>query len=525
LTGSSALAAPADRSSAVTFNLWTEPWIHALTLHGLPERLGLRDCLVRAHELSLLSDPSPLVVACLQRLLAAIAQDIFRPASVLPLAKLIQSGAFPEPAVDAFGEQYAPRFDLFSENEPFLQTGDIQPAVPTRKGDAKTVAYLFPEEPSATNINHFFHRYDDESQYSPATAATGLITMSAFAIAGGAGIKPSINGVPPLYVLPFGENLFETIAYSIVTSEYQPPARDRDNDRPAWRRDTSIKRSEVVEEVGYLDSLTFPARRVRLFPERTPGYCSRSGEFSDVLVRRMVFEMGWSRPKEAEFWRDPFAAYRRPDPEKPPTPVRPQEGKALWREFGTLFQTQPGNEFGATVVEQMANLAQYGVGLGQERRFRCIGLRTDMKAKVFEWVDDSLNVPTGLLGDDAGYGAVTTAIERAEAWNRRVTQLHGHHYLGDDYRSLRERMRANYWVLLATPFRQFVAAAATEWQAALNDWSNQLFDTGEQVLNEAIDAAGDRGEALKQRAEALTEYRIARASQRTKWEQADGSND
>ena len=72
---------------------------------------------------------------------------------------------------------------------------------------------------------------------------------------------------------------------------------------------------------------------------------------------------------------------------------------------------------------------------------------------------------------------------------------------------------------------QFVAAAATEWQAALNDWSNQLFDTGEQVLNEAIDAAGDRGEALKQRAEALTEYRIARASQRTKWEQADGSND
>jgi CRISPR system Cascade subunit CasA len=238
----------------------------------------------------------------------------------------------------------------------------------------------------------------------------------------------------------------------------------------------------------------------------------------------MVFEMGWSRPKEAEFWRDPFAAYRRPDEEKPPVPVRPQEGKSLWREFGTLFQTRPGDELGAAVVEQMANLTQYGVGIGQERRFRCIGLRTDMKAKVFEWVDDSLNVPSGLLRDDAGYEAVTTAIERAEAWNRRITLLHSHHYGGDDYRAVRERMRASYWVLLAGPFRQFVAAAETEWQAALRDWTEQLFTTGEQVLNEAVEAAGDRGEALKQRAEALTEYRIARAGQRTKWGQEDGSN-
>lgn len=524
MTGTSAHSPSVEPVSAFTFNLWTEPWIHVLTTQGVPERLGLRGCLVRAHELAVFSDPSPLVVASLQRLLAAIAQDIFRPNAVGALVQLLQQGAFSEGAVDAFGNEYARRFDLFSTDEPFMQTSDTSRELPKKKGDAKTVAYLFPEEPSATNINHFFHRYDDDAQYSPATAASGLITMSAFATTGGAGIKPSINGVPPLYVLPVGDTLFETIAYSLILPAYQPAIR-RDEDCPAWCRDPVVKRSEVVDEVGYLESLTFPARRVRLFPEHSAGYCSRSGEFSDVLVRRMVFDMGWSRPKEAEFWRDPFAAYRTREKEQMPLPVRPQDGKALWREYGTLFQTQSGVQFGAAVVEQMAALRGRGIGLGDRRRFRCIGMRTDMKAKVFEWVDDSLNVPTGLLGNEAGHLAVQAAIERAEFWNRRVTLLHGHHYPGDDYRSVRERMRANYWVLLAGPFRQFVVAAETEWQAALHDWTDQLFKTGEQVLNEAIEAAGGQGEALKRRAETLTEYRKARESQRTKWEQTDGSND
>ena len=514
-------------SPAPTFNLWTEPWIQLLGTDAVPLRLGMRDCLVHAHELDALADPSPLVIASLQRLLAAIAQDIFRPESPAALAALIRGGSFAEDTVDAFGAQYGGRFDLFSESQPFMQTSDIGLTPPKRKTEAKTVAYLFPEEPSATNINHFFHRYDDENQYSPATAATGLITLSAFATSGGAGIKPSINGVPPLYVLPVGKTLFETIALSIITPEFQPRIASHD-DHPAWRRDTVIKRSEEVNRVGYLESLTFPARRVRLFPERTAGNCSRSGEFSDVLVRKMIFEMGRSRPKAAELWFDPFAAYR-VGAKGVPNPVRPLEGKVLWREYGTLFHTPTpnlseltvGTVIAPTVVNQLANLQDYDVAHDAQWRMRCIGLRTDMKAKVFEWVDDTLDVPTGLLADPLGQDEVRLAIERAEAWNRRISAIHdrafgrGRH----EFDTLRQRMRTSYWIRLAEPFRQFilVPAESEERDEAQRKWCSQLFQVGEQVLTEAADAAGERGEALRQRAEVLSTYRTARASQAKEW--------
>jgi len=50
----------------------------------------------------------------------------------------------------------------------------------------------------------------------------------------------------------------------------------------------------------------------------------------------MIFDMGESRPKDAAPWFDPFAAYKKSDP-KPPIPIRPIEGKATWREYGSLF--------------------------------------------------------------------------------------------------------------------------------------------------------------------------------------------
>ncbi len=86
-----------------------------------------------------------------------------------------------------------------------------------------------------------------------------------------------------------------------------------------------VKKSSTVYEVGYLHSLTFPARRVRLHPEALPIQCSRCNGESEWAVRQMVFEMGESREKYAEFWFDPFAAYKI-DKEKP-IPIRPVEGK------------------------------------------------------------------------------------------------------------------------------------------------------------------------------------------------------
>ena len=148
----------------------------------------------------------------------------------------------------------------------------------------------------------------------------------------------------------------------------------------------------------------FPgARRVRLHPEALPIQCSRCNRESEWAVRQMVFEMGESRPKDAEFWFDRFAAYKI-DKEKP-IPIRPVEGKVAWREFASLFlhtkDDGKSNTRRPSILEQIASLDL--VSDQPVYPFRCIGLRTDMKAKVFEWMDAGFDVPPTMLGDvDAG---------------------------------------------------------------------------------------------------------------------------
>ena len=45
--------------------------------------------------------------------------------------------------------------------------------------------------------------------------------------------------------------------------------------------------------------------------------------------------------------------------------------------------------------------------------FRCIGLRTDMKAKIFEWIDASSDVPAAMLQDEGLTLEVQEAINIA----------------------------------------------------------------------------------------------------------------
>lgn len=529
---STVAAPPADAASVLgfSFNLWSEPWITVQWLDGGIERVGIRDCLLKADRIANLVDPSPLVIAGLQRLLAAIVQDIVQPEDTYRLGEVLQEPGFDAHEVEAFGETWGSRFDLFSETAPFLQSADIG-LTPAKTDRRKTVGYLFPEEPTATNINHFHHRYDDQYQFSPATAALGLVTIPAFSTSGGAGIKPSINGVPPLYVLPQGKNLYETLVLSMVVPDFQPEIRDASTDRPIWNRDPVVERGGEVLQVGYLESLTFPARRVRLFPEHDSGYDSRTGEWSNVLVRQMVFDMGISRPKGLPDWFDPFAAYR--NRTEGPVPIRPQEGKTLWREFGNLFQTiqgsggntAPGTILPPTVVEQVGEMEANGFDQVSRWRFRCIGMRTDMKTKVFEWVDDTLDVPHGLLNNDLAQQNVEIAISNVEDWARTVLSIHRAVYGDgrDNYAAGRERMRMSFWVQLNTPFHSLVddlANASDEDVLAevVNGWRETFFQVGRDVLNVATEAAGEqRSSAFEKRAEALTRYNIARAKKRKEW--------
>ena len=63
-----------------SFDLLEEQWIACENLKGKREALGIRQVLARAHELSTVSDESPLVTAATYRMLLAIVDQAYRPA-------------------------------------------------------------------------------------------------------------------------------------------------------------------------------------------------------------------------------------------------------------------------------------------------------------------------------------------------------------------------------------------------------------------------------------------------------------
>lgn len=488
-----------------SFNLWTEPWITTETTYRTTEKVGIAALLLDADRYRALYDPSPLVVVAIHRLLVAILQDILRPGRTRDLEALWAADAFPADRIEAFGRDYAHRFDVFSAGEPFLQSADI-PRDPEKRGRGKSVGYLLEELTAGTAVTHYNHLYEGQLFLCAACCAKGLLTIPAFASSGGAGIKPSINGVPPIYVIPGGATLYRSLAASLTTPKYQPEVADREGDTPWWRREPIVGKKQEVGRVGYLHSLTFPARRVRLHPEPMSGPCSRCGQQTAWGAAEMVYEMGQSRPDGAAFWSDPFAAYRLPQGDTPgqPTPVRPVEGRAVWREFAALFlpQTEGNQRFQRPrIIDQIEAIRQ---NLPEPPAtpfpFQTVGLRTDMKMKIFEWQSSGFLVTPRVLEDATAAVKITIGLEFAKECERILKRLYDRYFSGPspDFphatpikgsAAVRGQMTQQYWRRLGDVFRDWVArfGPAADVEALFESWLADVIRVGDETFRDMVD--------------------------------------
>ncbi len=162
-------ATPGEAALGLSFNLWEKPWIGIVWPDGTTARLSIYETLRKAHQIRSLHDPSPLVVAGIHRLLAAILQDIYRPERLADIGTLLQTGSFDPKWLDAFGHKYLSRFDLFSDTAPFMQTSDV--LMEPNGADRIPVSSTFFELPAKTNVVHFWHYYDDDQNLCSACAA------------------------------------------------------------------------------------------------------------------------------------------------------------------------------------------------------------------------------------------------------------------------------------------------------------------------------------------------------------------
>ncbi len=488
-----------------SFNLWTEPWITVERSDAHLEILSLAQTLAEAPRIRALYEPSPLVVVAIHRLLVAILQDVFHPESLDDLKYLWQAKQFSAEALQKFGETYNHRFDLFSEDMPFLQSADL-PQQPLKKDSPKPIGYLLLEQPAGTAVTHYTHAYDQGQQFCSHCVAKGLLLIPAFALAGGSGIKPSINGVPPIYVLPGGETLFDSLCASLILPGFKPPefeAEQREDDSPWWKRRAMVKKKAIVTSVGYLHGLTFPARRVRLHPLAGNKPCTRCGQRTPWHVASMIYEMGERLPKDAPWWRDPFAAYCPPkkESEQRPTPIRPCAGQAIWREFTGLFLPNRHN-YRPNILNQL-EVMRDGLPYQDSIPLRVIGLRTDKRMKIFEWQESGFQIKPRLLTDLESARNIERGLEFAGRCEWLMKKIFRDYFggAGKDKRfevSISDMSR-RYWQELGQKFHLHIQAYTAEanHEQLGEQWLNDVVSTGIDVFWEAAETVPTNGFAKK----------------------------
>lgn len=488
-----------------TFNLWTEPWIGLECQDSGVEWLSIEQALLSAHHYKSLYEISPLVATGVHRLLVAILQFALAPNSQRELRDLRARGSFPEQKIKDFGKHYSQRFDLFSEKEPYLQSADL-PLSPQKGDNIKSISDLLTDTSRTTAIELYRHGLTADEVFCPVCCAGGLASLPAFTSSGGAGLRPSINGVPPLYLIPGGSNLFESLTLSLITPDYSPISKV-DDDRAWWLREPIVGRSQEISHVGYLHSLTFTPRRVRLHPERVSGNCTRCGRPLEWAVRTMIYDKGEYRPKEAAAWIDPFVAYRLPKKQGSgkPIPVRPAPGKALWREYAALFLQMKDYTKGQTtkrpaILESIADV--YGSQM-EPFAFRVVGLRTDSKAKVFEWFDSGFDIPPELLRSDNAGDTVQEGLDFASECEAVIRNIFQQMYGGpgrkaDRLAASRQQMSQQYWESLAGPFKDLILQLAKE-----EDETTAKKTWGYTVAFAALEAIRQAGQSLPNKGKTL----------------------
>lgn len=283
------------KHSDSNYNLLIESWIPVLWSDGNYSRVGIKEALTQAHRIRQIAASNPMDrMAILRFLLAMLYWCKGNPPGCASGRDSFPAGWFQK--LDDSRES----FNLFGDGKRFYQCPP-----PWGKGTPKklTANYLIHEVPSGTNKWHFWHSTDEVDGLCPACCAMGLLRLPLFATSGGRGKPPGINAKPPLYVMPIGVSLAETLGLSW---------REASNlGKPFW--ECLVKHLPESGKIPLLMGLTWLPRQVWLDdPEEPEASCIACGS-RELLIRRCVFA-GIGSTKTAEgsagrIWRDPHVIY------------------------------------------------------------------------------------------------------------------------------------------------------------------------------------------------------------------------
>ena len=403
--------------SPVHFDLRTEPWIPLIDRTGAGIELGIRDTLVRAHELRAIADASPLVEIALHRLfLALIHRVVNGPRSQQEWQSLWVPGRFDGAAIDAYLDRLADRFDLLDVDRPFYQSRGLLAA----GVKARPIARLTHELASEGNAALLFdHKVD--SRFTPARAARTVVAQQTFALGGlmtpppGSTDKTSVDA-PAARAAVFrarGRTLFETLMTNLV--RYDPasnvPVEGVTRDLPAWERDAAAD-GATRQPTGYLDILTWQSRRIEIEPPQTGGMIAAAAMVSGDRV---------AAGRDQWALEPTMLAFVEPRSKSGPSPyraLRMSATRSLWRDSTVLLAASRADPVWRSpgVLGWAAELAFSGLGDFGGSRLMALeagGIVAD-QAKTLLWRRENLSVPTAGLRDPTFAEQIKGALRAAE---------------------------------------------------------------------------------------------------------------
>ena len=361
------------------FNLIDEPWIPVRFPDGTLAELGIRDTLLRAKDIAVIEDASPLVVASLHRFLLAVLYRALEGPTDIDQAKEWFKAGLPTDKIEAYLERWWERFWLFDEKYPFGQILDFEP----KTWRAWTVLAA---EHNADNAKVLFDHIDvtHADAVSAGMAARWMLATQTFSVSAGkselshTGTAPSATAA---MALPLGRNLEDTLLLSLVPQNRAVIAQDL----PVWERSAdslaSLKAGVERSIGGYADRYTWRTRSIRL----------RHDEAGNVNL--LAFASGVEN--ESKDALDPMLAYRI-DKDNGRLPIQFKE-RGLWRDFDSLLPDD--TRLAPGVIDHAAALTR----AARERFPRSVMVlgQANNKAKIEYWRMERFTLPQALLGDRA----------------------------------------------------------------------------------------------------------------------------
>jgi len=346
------------------FNLLTKPWIPVLWADGRwdekqPPRVGIKQTLIEAGRIRQIAASNPMDrVAILRFLLALLYWCKGNPPDN---PNEILSDTFPSDWFSKLDDN-KDCFNLLGAGTRFYQDRGAQ--------RCRGVTDLIQEIPTGNNFWHFRHSTDKVDGLCPACCAMGLLRLPLFSVSGLPNLKAGINGTPPVYVVPWGMSLLETLLANWA------PCRQLGV--PAWVQPDI--RPTPDEDVPLLTGLTLLSRRVWLHDPEPSGTCIGCGAEKTALIRTCEFQTAGQQKNDR--WNDPHVVYSDETPRK--SPKAPDLTTA-----GRFKMDRPWPDLIARIVET----GKFGSG-DKPTSLLVVGFATDQAKNIDVW-ERTITMPPG----------------------------------------------------------------------------------------------------------------------------------